>query len=168
MTATNDNPYLKTKVMTASPTELRLMLLDGAVKFLQQGAKGLADGDHEAAYNGITRCQDIVLELMNALNPDVDPGLCDRLSSLYTFMYTELVKACSEHNQEKADGVLKLLEYERETWRQLMEKLAAENATGAATADAMAEAIDGATFDLSAGDGVIPDQLIGGRVSLEG
>ncbi|MEO1059304.1 MAG: flagellar export chaperone FliS, partial [Actinomycetota bacterium] len=31
------NPYLKTKVMTASPEELRLMLYDGALKFCRQG-----------------------------------------------------------------------------------------------------------------------------------
>ena len=36
MTASPPNPYLRTKVMTASPAELRLLLLDGAVKFLER------------------------------------------------------------------------------------------------------------------------------------
>ena len=43
------NPYLKTKVMTAGPAELRLMLFDGALKFAEQGRKGLADKDYERA-----------------------------------------------------------------------------------------------------------------------
>ena len=39
------NAYLRTKVMTASPAELRLMLLDGAIKFANQAREGLQAKD---------------------------------------------------------------------------------------------------------------------------
>ena len=111
MTSETPNPYLKTKVMTASPAQLRLMLLDGAIKFLQQGKAGLESKDYEAAYNGISRCQNIIMELINALRPEQSPELCDLLSRLYTFMYTQCVKACTERDAKVADEVLQLLHY---------------------------------------------------------
>ena len=44
----NANAYLRTQVMSASPAELRMMLLDGAVKFARQGRQGLAEQNHDA------------------------------------------------------------------------------------------------------------------------
>ena len=57
MNAAQPNAYLRTKVLTASPADLRLMLLDGALKFAEQGKVGLENQDHEAAFEGISRCQ---------------------------------------------------------------------------------------------------------------
>ncbi len=127
-TGTEPNPYLKTKVMTAGPAELRLMLFDGAVKFAEQGRQGLAAKDYEAAYNGISRCQEILAELMNSLDPKHAPDLCRKLSGLYAFMMTRLMTASSERDPEIVKEVLSLLEFERETWIMLLAKLAAEKA----------------------------------------
>ena len=87
------DPYLKTKVMTASSAQLRQMLFDGAIKFAQQAKSGLADNNHEAAYEGISRCQQILIELITSLRPEIAPELCSNLSSLYTFLYTRLIDA---------------------------------------------------------------------------
>jgi flagellar protein FliS len=165
MTATPANPYLQTKVNTASPVELRLMLFDGAVKFLQQGIDGLERKDYEASYNGISRCQNIVMELMNALRPDQSPDLCEKLSALYTFMYTRLVEACTERDAEKAREVLKLLHYERQTWVMLMDQLASENAAAADVPAALPQAeptVQGGT------NGERTNGLVGGTISFEG
>ncbi len=120
------NAYLRTRVMTASPAELRLMLFDGAIRFLSQGIAGLESKDYEAAYDGYSKTQAIIVELLNALDPSQAPELCERLSALYTFMYTSLVESLSEKDVPKGREILELVEYERETWRQVMEKLAAE------------------------------------------
>lgn len=124
------NAYLRTKVLTASPEELRLLLLDGAIKFARQGSEGLASKNYEASYNGITQCRNIVLELLTTIRPEFDPEMCERVKAVYAFMYTELVSAGMERNVTKLDAVVKLLEYERETWVMLMDKLAAERAAG--------------------------------------
>jgi flagellar protein FliS len=123
----NTKAYLKTKVMTASPAELRLMLFDGALKFAEQGRRGLAEKDYEAAYEGISRCQQIILELINGLQPEQDPDLCDRLTGLYTFLYRRLIDASRERSPEIVQEIIKLLEYERQTWVMLIEKIADEN-----------------------------------------
>ncbi len=153
--------------MTASPAELRLMLFDGAIKFLQQAKEGLDNGDHEASYNGISRCQDIIMELINSLQPQHSPDLCEKISALYTFMYTQLVKACTERDPKIAEEVLELLRYERETWQQLMDRLAQENASGAESASAVADASSSALPKNNAAS-KSPHDLIGGQVSVEG
>jgi flagellar protein FliS len=126
MSVTTPNPYLRTKVMTASPAELRLMLLDGAIKFLQQGKAGLESQDFEASYTGITRCQNILMELINALNPEHAPDVCDKLAGLYTFMYTRLIAASTERDPAIVHEVLELLEYERQTWVLVMDQMGAD------------------------------------------
>ncbi|MCP3904958.1 MAG: flagellar export chaperone FliS [Planctomycetes bacterium] len=123
MSVTTPNPYLRTKVMTASPAELRLMLLDGAIKFLRQGKAGLESQDYEASYTGLSRCQNILMELINALQPEQSPDVCDKLAGLYTFMYTRLINASTERDPAIAQEVLDLLEYERETWVLVMDQL---------------------------------------------
>jgi flagellar protein FliS len=122
----NTRAYLRTKVMTAGPAELRMMLFDGALRFAEKGRAGLAERDFEAAYEGISRCQQILLELINGLQPEQDPALCERLSGLYTFMYTRLIDASQERSAEIVEEVIKLLEYEQQTWSMLLEKLAEE------------------------------------------
>ncbi|TVQ59942.1 MAG: flagellar export chaperone FliS [Phycisphaerales bacterium] len=129
---TNDptNAYLRSKVFSASPEELRLMLLDGAIRFTRQGREGLANNNPEQTYNGLSSAKNILLELVSSLRPEVDPDLCSKLSALYMFMYRRLVDANLEKNTGAADEVIGLLEYERETWVLLMEKVRRERDAG--------------------------------------
>ena len=162
MTATQPHAYLRTKVMTASPAGLRLMLLDGALKFAEQGKVGLETADYEAAYDGISRCQAILMELINALQPEIEPELCERLSSLYTFLYSRLVTASCDREPAVVEEVLGLLQYEHHTWSMLLKKLADENAEASrvqATPDAQ---------PTRPGASPPNGSLIGGTVSLEG
>lgn len=124
------NQYLRTKVMTASPAELRLMLIEGAIRFCRQGREGLAAKDYEKSFEGLTQAKAIIMELINGLRPEIDPELCSRLSGLYTFMYTRLIEANLEKKPEMIDEVIKLLDYERETWVLLIDKLAEERKSG--------------------------------------
>jgi flagellar secretion chaperone FliS len=163
MKAPTPNAYLRTKVMTASPAELRLMLLDGAIRFAEQAKTGLAAKDFEACYVGTTRCQAILMELINGLRPEHDPQLCERLSALYTYMYTQMVKASSERKVELIDEVIKLLSYERETWTLLLDQLAQENRAAKSMKSTPA-----ASPAQAIGPGVPAKNLVGGIVSLQG
>jgi len=128
------NAYLRTRVMTASPEQLRLMLLDGAIKFARQGREGLASKDYEASYNGISQSRNIVLELLTSIRPEHDPELCDRVKAVYTFMYSEMVSASMEKSVARLDRVIQLLEYARETWSMLLDQLAKERGAPPAAA----------------------------------
>ena len=120
------NPYLKTKIMTARPEELRLMLYDGELKFCRQAKVALEKKNYEESYNNLMRAQKIVLELSTSLNYDADPAICQRLSALYTYVYRLLVDANMKRESPIVDEAIKLIEYERETWQMLMKKLAGE------------------------------------------
>ena len=122
------NAYLRTKVMTASPAELRLMLLDGAIKFANQAREGLQAKDYEKSYNGFGSYRNIILELINGIRPEHDPDLAEKVRSLYLFIYSELVQASFSKDIPRLDKTIELIEYERETWAKLMEKLASEEA----------------------------------------
>lgn len=158
--------YLRTKVMTASPAELRLMLIDGAIRFAEQARTGLGEKNYELSYSGITRTQSILLELINALRPEHDPGLCEKLSSLYTFMYTQLMKAGSERSPEIIDQVITLLRFERETWSMVIDQLARENQS--ASGIAQTPSSESATPVLPPDTASNASQLVGARVSVRG
>lgn len=120
------NAYLQSRVMSANPQELRLLLIEGAIKYTRISREGIVAKDYESVYLGVQRAQAILVELLNALKPDEAPELCARLSGLYTFLYRRLMDACTERDLTVADEILGLLEYERETWLMLMRKVADE------------------------------------------
>ncbi|NLX13769.1 MAG: flagellar export chaperone FliS [Phycisphaerales bacterium] len=122
------NEYLNNAVMTASPEQLQLMLYDGAIRFARQGIEGLNAKDYEKTYNGFSRAQKIVLELINALNYDIDRDMCSRMAGLYSFIYRKLVEASAQRDASIAGEAVKLLEYQRETWVMLLDKLREERA----------------------------------------
>lgn len=123
---TSANAYLRTRILSATPEQLRLMLLDGAIKFASQARHGIEAGDHEAIYNGISRCRSIVVELLSTIRADVDAEIADRVRAVYSFLVTELIEVGLEKEIARLDGVIRILEYERETWVMAMEKFAGE------------------------------------------
>ena len=124
------NAYLRTKVMTASPEELRLLLLDGAVKFAHQARTGIEQSHPEMIYMGFTQCRDIVLELLNTIKTEPAPEIAQSMRELYTFMYGELIKSSNDKDINKLNDVIGLLEYDRETWMLTMEQLIKDREAG--------------------------------------
>lgn len=142
------NAYLRTRVLTAPPEELRLMLLEGAVKFATQGREGLASRNFEASFNGITQCRDIIVELITTVRDEVNPEMADRVRSLYMYIYSELNQASMEKDVGRLDKVITLIEYERETWELLLRKLAEERAAGAAPGAEPSVGVGRASFSV--------------------
>lgn len=118
--------YLRTQVMTASPAQLRLMLLDGAVKFAMQAREGYVGRQLEKASSSASQCRDIVLELATGINAQADPVLAERMQSVFLFIYRELVEISFSRDAVRLDKVIELLGYERETWALAMERAGAE------------------------------------------
>jgi flagellar protein FliS len=149
MTAPNPaDAYLRSKVLSARPEELRLMLIEGAIKFARQGGEGIATKNWELAYNGLSRAKNILLELISSLRPEISPDVCQKLSALYMFMYRRLLDANLEKNPKIVDEVVDLLEYDRETWLMVIEKYRAEQGLPPMRredADALARAVNDAS-----------------------
>lgn len=119
--------YLRTKVLTAPPEQLRLMLLDGAVRFATQGRDALIRKDYEEVFNGFTQARNIVTELVTSIKNEPDPELAVRVRSLYLFIFQQLVNASFQKDVELANEAIRLLEYERETWALAIEQAAKDS-----------------------------------------
>ncbi|MEM9790602.1 MAG: flagellar export chaperone FliS [Planctomycetota bacterium] len=116
------NPYLRTQIMTAAPEELRLMLFDGAVKFCKQARHAFDAGDFHASYEALAKAKKVVLELSVGMDRKQAPDVAEKMGALYTFIYRKLVDANMDRSAGPLDEATRLLEYERDTWRMLIEK----------------------------------------------
>jgi flagellar protein FliS len=127
------NNYLRTKVLTATPEQLQLMLYDGAIRFAEQGKAALVKKEYEASFNALSRAQKIIAELLCGLKHDMAPELCSKLASLYNFVFRRLVDANIHHDVAAVDEALQILRYQRETWVMLLDQLGKTKAGAAAT-----------------------------------
>lgn len=136
--AKSSDAYLKTRVLTASPEQLRLMLLDGAIKFARQARAGQESKDYEASFEGFSQARAIVMELIVTIDPEPAPELAGRVKSVLSFIFSEMVEASMNKDASRMDEPIRLLEYERETWTLFIEQLSRERA-GAEVPDALSE-----------------------------
>ncbi|MFM1831825.1 MAG: flagellar export chaperone FliS [Planctomycetota bacterium] len=160
--------YLRTKVMTASPVELRLMLVDGAIRFAGQCREGLSSRNFEQAFEGSRQCRAILTELLSGLKADHDPVLCQRLNSLYTFLISRMMEAMAEKNPQLIDSVVELLTYERETWQMVIDQQAGENVAAAAVPANVTTQVTASTTAGQVDTGSATSGLVGGRLHLAG
>lgn len=124
--ATGSDAYLKTQIMTAPPEKLQLMLYEGAIRFASQARDRINERNWEASCELLIRAQDIMLELMGGLRPEVNAGLCGRMAALYLFIYRRLVEANIRHDTRLIDDALEVLKIQRDTWVELIAKLSRE------------------------------------------
>lgn len=124
--------YLRTRVMTATPEQLQMMLFDGAIRFAEMGRSAIVKKDWEGTYHNLSRAQKIIAELNKGLRHDIDPVLCGKLAALYNYIFKQLVEANLHHTLSALDDALNLLRYQRETWGLLMGKLGKQKAAAAA------------------------------------
>jgi flagellar secretion chaperone FliS len=124
--------YLKTKIFTATPEQLQLMLYDGAIRFAEQARLALEKKNFDQSYAMISRAQRIITEMNSSLKHDVYPEMCGKLASLYNYVYRKLVEANIEHKLESLDEALRLLRFQRETWVMLLDQLGKSKAGAAA------------------------------------
>ena len=124
--------YLRTKVMTATPEQLQLMLYDGALRFGEQARVALEKKNYEESYQAISRVQKIITEFTSTLRHDVYPELTGKLASLYSYAYRKLIEANIDHRLDSLDEALKVLRYQRETWQMLLQQLSQQKAAVAA------------------------------------
>jgi flagellar protein FliS len=129
MAANPAQNYLRTKVLTATPEQLQLMLYDGAIRFADQARAAMGESMFEQSYELLGKSQKIILELQCGLKHDLAPDLCGKLAALYNFVYRKLVDANLHRNPSFVDEAIGILKYQRETWSMLLQQLAQSKAT---------------------------------------
>lgn len=121
--------YQQTKIQSASPGELILMLYDGALRFTAKAVEALGRGDLPQAHAQAVRAQDIVLELMSALNHDAG-DVAGNLQRLYDFIYRRLLDGNLHKEVTPFEEARALLQELRDTWETALRQLAASQPAG--------------------------------------
>jgi flagellar protein FliS len=113
--------YLEHEVLSAAPQKLQLLLIEGAIRHTQR-AKMLWHENSEAAGEAIVKAQEIVAQLLAGMSPDRSQPLVGRLAAVYTFVFRTLSAAHLQQTEQSLDDALRVLEIERETWRQVCQQ----------------------------------------------
>src|SRR4051812_30013308 len=125
--------YLRTRVLTATPEQLQMMLFDGAIRYGEQARMALEKQDWENSHNAIGRVQKIVTELIGSLRPSINPDLCGKLASLYNFAYRKLIEANIQRSIPALDEGMNVLKFQRETWAMLLDQMSKQKAAAHAS-----------------------------------
>ena len=117
------NPYAQynnSKILTASPAELTLMLYEGAVKFCNIAIVALEKKDYETTNTNIQKCRNIVVELTTTLNHKYP--VAEDFKRLYDYIFALLVEANMKKDMELLQRALDELRSLRDIWKEIMSK----------------------------------------------
>jgi flagellar protein FliS len=141
--------YLESKVLTAPSYRLHLMLIEGAIRFGRQAAEALERGDQAAAATSLLRVVDIVGEMVAGVRGAAS-SVNKRLTELYWFLFRLASEAKIHSDAEKLAALMRLLEYERQTWQMLCDKLGSDASSTRSPAGFSAASPPSSGFSLDA------------------
>lgn len=111
--------YANSKVLTASPAELTLMLYDGAIKFCNIAIAAVEKGDIIKAHNNIMKVENIIAEFQSTL--DHKYPVANDFDTVYEYLQQRLLMANVKKDKDILEEVLKHLRTMRDTWKEVME-----------------------------------------------
>ena len=112
--------YNNSKVLTASPAELTLMLYDGAIKFCSIAITAVEHKDIEKAHTNISKTEKIIDYFRQTL--DMSYPVSQDFDRVYEYLGRRLVEANIKKDKEILEEVDTHLHSLRDTWREVMKK----------------------------------------------
>jgi flagellar secretion chaperone FliS len=122
MTTPQNAHYLESRVLTAPPQRLQLMLIEGAIRFGREARAAMDNGDATAAATPLMRMFDVLAEMLAGAREKKTP-LNEQIAALYTYLFRLVADAKVNENVEKLGEALELLEFERQTWQLVCDKI---------------------------------------------
>ncbi|MCR5716571.1 MAG: flagellar export chaperone FliS [Lachnospiraceae bacterium] len=111
--------YTTSKILTASPAELTLMLYDGAIKFCNIAQMAIEKKDMAKAHTYIVKVERIIDEFRQTLDPKYE--VSKEFERIYSYLSTRLIEANVHKDAEILEEVKGHLKTTRETWKKIME-----------------------------------------------
>lgn len=112
--------YHNSKIMTASPAELTLMLYEGAIKFCNIAIVAIEQNDVMKAHNNIRKVANIIGEFQATLNRSYE--VSKHFDEVYKYIQDRLIEANIKKDKEILEEVLEHLRVMRDTWKEVMQK----------------------------------------------
>ena len=110
--------YKNSKVLTASPAELTLMLYEGAIKFCNIAIAAIEQKDVEKAHKNIQKTQKIIEHFRITL--DMKYPVAQDFDRVYEYLLRRLVEANVKKDKKILEEVSEHLHSMRDTWKEVM------------------------------------------------
>lgn len=110
--------YNNSRILTASPAELTLMLYEGAIKFCNIAIVAVEQKDIEKAHNNIIKTERIIDYFRQTL--DMKYPVAQDFDRVYTYLARRLTQANIKKDKEILEEVNQHLRDMRDTWKQVM------------------------------------------------
>ncbi|MBE5871431.1 MAG: flagellar export chaperone FliS [Lachnospiraceae bacterium] len=117
------NPYAQynnSKILTASPAELTLMLYEGAIKFCNMAIIAIEKKDMEKANHNIIRVQKIIEEFRATL--DMKYPVAQDFDRVYVYLQQRLIEANISKDKEILEEINTHIRSMRDTWKEVMRR----------------------------------------------
>ena len=111
--------YQGTKINTATPAELTLMLYEGAIKFCNIAMGAIENNDISKANTNIIKAEKIINKLRETL--DFKYPVAKDFDNVYGYIYTKLVEANIHKDKDSLEEALKRIREMRDTWKEVIE-----------------------------------------------
>ena len=111
--------YNNSKILTASPAELTLMLYEGAIKFCNIAIVAVEQKDIQKAHDNIVKTEHIIDYFRQTL--DMKYEVAQDFERVYTYLSRRLIQANMKKDKEILEEVNQHLRDMRDTWKQVME-----------------------------------------------
>lgn len=147
--------YQTQALMTASPAQLVVMLLEKAAACLNEAIAAIEAGEIESRWRANKRAIEIIHHLDLTLDMDRGGEIAANLRNIYTYALRRLNDVDFNNDSQAARDVIALIEPMLASWRELARGGQAEAATSgnartAQAAPAKAESFEGVSLNVSA------------------
>lgn len=110
--------YQDSKILTASPAELTLMLYEGAIKFGNLAIMAIDKKQYDVANINIIKAEKIITELRATL--DFAYPVAKDFDLVYDYIFRRLVDANIKKETEILEESLQYIREMRDTWKEVM------------------------------------------------
>ncbi len=121
-TASGYDQYKRNEVATVSQGKLIVMLYEGAIRFLKIASENMTPRKYELVNNNIIKTQEIVTELILALNMDEGGKMANDLLSIYVYIKKRLLEANMKKDEKIIKEILGYFTNLKEAWEEVAKK----------------------------------------------
>ncbi|MEI1279303.1 flagellar export chaperone FliS [Leptospira venezuelensis] len=114
--------YKSNEISTVSQGRLIVMLYEGAIRFLNVAIENNTPRKYDVVNNNILKAQEIVTELMLALNMENGGEVANNLLGIYVYIKKRLLEANMKKDSEILSEIIKYLEDLKLAWEEIEKK----------------------------------------------
>ncbi len=112
--------YNTSRILTASPAELTLLLYEGAIKFGNIAIVKMEQKDIQGAHNNIVRVERIIDYLRETL--DMKYAVAEDFERIYSYLSKRILDAQMSKDPKDMEEVVMHLRSVRDNWKEVMKR----------------------------------------------